>query len=246
MPCWNLCLSWGPAAWVAQTLCHQGHSGRALSSSLSRAWCRVPVSSCFPHIGLPLKARLCPGCGSLPLAGWHFAAAWQERRKRKPCAWLGQAGSRCTCPGKGGALLLGARWAQKHGGGAEGPESKPCPLGPQGATACEVLGSSRHLNWAVPDSSLGPGRRGEVTWPDPQWPALEGGPHHHGARLSCASLGPCCQCQGASPASLAKFPYAICQCVGAPCVSGRVFVEVDTFFYNSPSKGKGEFPPAPR
>lgn len=197
MPCWNLCLSWGPAAWVAQTLCHQGHSGRALSSSLSRAWCRVPVSSCFPHIGLPLKARLCPGCGSLPLAGWHFAAAWQERRKRKPCAWLGQAGS-------------------------------------------------RHLNWAVPDSSLGPGRRGEVTWPDPQWPALEGGPHHHGARLSCASLGPCCQCQGASPASLAKFPYAICQCVGAPCVSGRVFVEVDTFFYNSPSKGKGEFPPAPR
>ena len=211
MPCWNLCLSWGPAAWVAQTLCHQGHSGRALSSSLSRAWCRVPVSSCFPHIGLPLKARLCPGCGSLPLAGWHFAAAWQERRKRKPCAWLGQAGSRCTCPGKGGALLLGARWARKHGG--EGTESKPCPLGPQGATACEVLGSSRHLNWAVPDSSLGPGRRGEVTWPDPQWPALEGGPHHHGARLSCASLGPCCQCQGASPASLAKVPYAICQCV---------------------------------
>ena len=118
--------------------------------------------------------------------------------------------------------------AQKHRD--EGTESKPCPLGPQGAMACEVLGSSRHLNWAVPDSSLRPGPRGEVTWPDPQWPALEGGPHHHGARLSCASLGLSCQCQGASPASLAKFPYAICQCVGAPYVSGRVFVEVDTFF----------------
>lgn len=109
MPCWNLCLSWEPAAWVAQTLRHQGHSGRALSFPLSRAWCGVPVSLHFLHIGPSPKARLCPGYGSVPLAGWHFAAAWQERRQCKPCAWLGQASSRCTCLGKRGGTASGGQ-----------------------------------------------------------------------------------------------------------------------------------------
>lgn len=158
-------------------------------------------------------------------------------------AWPGQ--QQVHLSGEGGMHCLWGPGGLRNMEG-KGTESKPCLLGPQGVMACEVLGSSRHLNWSIPDSSLGPGSRGEVTWPDPRWPVLEGGPHHHGARLSCASLGLCCPCQGASPASLAKFPYAICQHVGAPCVSGRVFVEVDNFFYNSPGKGKGVCPPAPR
>lgn len=75
-----------------------------------RAWRGVLVAPSFPRTSVPPKARFCPGYNSAPHAGWHFSAAWKERSKWKPCAWLGQAGGRCTSPGKGrgNAGLLGA------------------------------------------------------------------------------------------------------------------------------------------
>lgn len=51
------------------------------------------------------------------------------------------------------------------------------------------------------------------------------------ARPSAACLGGAppallvCECTGGSPTSLAKFPHALCQRVGALCVSETVFVE---------------------
>ena len=45
-----------------------------------RAWRRMPVTPSFPHTGVPPKARFCPGYSSAPRAGWHFSAAWKERR----------------------------------------------------------------------------------------------------------------------------------------------------------------------
>lgn len=120
-------------------------------------------------------------------------------------------------------LTLSAAWKEQRLSPVSGLHGGSWPV-------FEALGSSRHLKWSVPHSYLGPSPCGEVTWTDPRQPALEGDPCTSRPGLPSSSPGVFCQCHGGSPTTLAKFPYATCQCVGAQCLSERVFVEVDTCF----------------
>lgn len=150
-------------------------------------------------------------------------------------AWPGRRQMHLSGEGKGKCGASGGRIGLETCGGRE---QRMNLLPGESWPVFEVLVSSRRVNWSAPGSYLGPGPCREVTWPYPRQPAWEGGPRTCGPGLPRASPELSCQCQGASSTSLAKLPRAICQHVGAPCVSGRVFVELESLFQNGPGKGK--------